>query len=111
GDQQVFPRAEVVLQGADRDRALGGYVGEAGGVRAPLRDHPPGRFEHLDLAAPGAADPAAPGPHLGLGHAAPSSTPDPGAGSGTGRGPSAKKAGSRQRATSISAAPASSEPA
>jgi hypothetical protein len=37
--------------------------------------------------------------------------PDPGAGSGTGRGPSAKKAGSRQRPTSVSATPASSEPA
>ena len=50
--QQVLARAEVVLQGADRDAAFGRHVGEASGVGAPVRDDPAGGLEHRDLAAP-----------------------------------------------------------
>ena len=58
--QQVLARAEVVLQGADRDAAFGRHVGEAGGVGAPVRDHPAGGLEHRDLPPPG--PPAGPAP-------------------------------------------------
>src|SRR5437764_959058 len=59
--QQILARAEVVLQGADRDAAFGRHVGEASGVGAPVRDDPAGGLEHRDLPPPGpAAGPAAP---------------------------------------------------
>src|SRR5271166_1279035 len=63
--QQILARAEVVLQGADRNAAFCGHVGEAGGVRAAVRDDPARGLEHRGLPAPGPRP--RPGPSCGPG--------------------------------------------
>jgi hypothetical protein len=63
--QQVLARAEVVLQGADRDAALGRHVGEAGSVRAALGDDPAGRLQDCGLTPARPAAGAAGGVRVG----------------------------------------------